>query len=209
MTKEEYKRIIELLDEGKTEELRIYLNQRMDSRYINMVLNTIKQLIDSDCETEFPSYYQRTELHQGVQKLYKGFYSELDSGFVMCHKKSNIFELYDRSILTPKIIQSLEGSYYFDTDEKRESNVQKIKTIFSGCSKNEAKAIFSTNKEDKDIIANTMDGNELIIPSEYYTVAHNLLGEDTLEYAYKDSLGIYFSSPRGRAIVAIKKRTRM
>ena len=75
MNKEEYKTIINLLNENKIDELRKYLDNRMNSKYTSQVQKTILKLINSDCDRQYPSYYQRTQLHEVVKKYYRGFYT--------------------------------------------------------------------------------------------------------------------------------------
>ena len=202
MNKEEYNTILKLLDDGNKEELKKYLDKRINIKYINSVQKAITNLINSDCSKEYPSYYQRVNLHSGVIKLYKGFYNEIDNGFVICHKRANAFQLYDRSILTPKIINMLEGSYYFNKEEDRISKSQKLINILSSFNESKLKPIFSKCIDEKNIIVWSSDGYELVVPNDYYVIAHKLLGEDTLEYI--TSTGIYFNSHKGKALVTRK-----
>ena len=196
MNKEEYNIIMDYLNEGKIEDLKKYM---MENKYINSLQKTLTELINSNCEKKYPSYYQRVNLKKGIVKLYRGLYAEMDNGFIICHDESNIFQLYDKSILTPKMIDMLEGSYHFWNGEKRKEYIQIINEIFSDLNKDKLKQIFSTKEENNKITAYSKNGYEIMIPKKYYNFAHNILGDDTSEYISGN--GVYFDSPKGKALV--------
>ena len=200
MNKEEYKTIINLLNENKIDELRKYLDNRMNSKYVSQVQKTLLKLINSDCDRQYPSYYQRTQLHEGVKKYYRGFYTKVDNGFIICHGNGTAFQLYDRSILSSEIIDILERSYYYYFDEEeRKKHSQRLINIFSDLNEKNVKKISSINENKTNVIASTSDEQKIIISTEYYKIAHKLLGEDVLEYISGNAM--YFNSPNGKALV--------
>lgn len=195
MKKEEYNIIMSYLNDGKIEELKKYL---IDCNY-SSEQETLLKLINSDCDKIYPSYYQRVELKKGVMKVYNGFYTEMGNGFVILHRDSNIFQIYDRNILTPKMVEMLEGSLKYSQEGQRQKYTQIVYDAFSELNKDKLKPVYSKNEDGKCIVVKTKDGQELTFPAEYCIIAHKLLGEDTSEYIIKD--GMYFDSPKGRAIV--------
>ena len=77
MDKTEYKTIMSLLSEDKIDELKQYLEKRMNSKYSDNARKAIMSLINEDCIKDYPSYYQRTKLHQSVLKTYCGILQKL------------------------------------------------------------------------------------------------------------------------------------
>ena len=195
ISKKEYDTILKLLEEGKIQEIKEYLTEQLNIEYINSARKTIMELINSDCDKKYPSYYERTKLHKGVLKLYRGIYTEVGNGFVICHKDSNLFQLYDRSILTPEINNILSANV-FQYDEKK---TQKIIDSLSKFDKDNLKLISLKKKEKEDLVIYSKEGYKLIIPNEYYVIAHKLLGDDVNEYIFDG--GIYIDSSKGKAIV--------
>lgn len=195
ISKKEYDTILKLLEEGKSSEIKEYLTEQLNIEYINSARKTIMELINSDCDKKYPSYYERTKLHKGVLKLYRGIYTEIGNGFVICHKDSNLFQLYDRSILTPEINNMLSANVFQDNEQK----TQRIIECFSKLDKDNLKLISLKKKEKENLIILTKDGYKITIPNEYYVVAHRLLGDDVNEYIFDG--GIYIDSSKGKAIV--------
>lgn len=205
MTKEEYKKIIELLDENRIEELKKYLDERMNSKYINGVRKAINDLIDNDCDKDYPSYYARTVLHYGVTKIYKGIYGETDKGFIILHKRSNAFELYDKSVLTDNIAQALESSCVYSDERKRKG--EELSNLLSNLANKDLTPIYSFNQDKNNTEVWSADGAaSMVVPTMYYKIAHKLLGEQAKEYMIQEANGVYFDSPNGRALV-LKKKT--
>ena len=196
MKQEEYKIIMEYLNEGKIDDLKKYL---IDCNY-SSEQETLLKLINSDCIKKFPSYFQHTKQKKGTLKMYRGFYTEMEKGFVIIHRDSNLFQIYDKSILTPKMIEMLEGSYKYKDEGQRQKYTQIVRDVFSELNnKEKLKSIYSTNEDGKYYVVESEDGQELTFPTEYCNIAHKLLGEDTSEYIVKN--GMYFDSPKGRAII--------
>ena len=198
MKKNEYEKINKLLDEGNIDELRDYLDECIGVRKYSATIKAIMELIETDCIRKYPSYYERTQLHKGSFKVYRGFYSKLENGFVICHKGSNIFRLYDDKILTPemkKILEtSIEGNSLSDTQEKE----KKILDVLSNVSLN-SKPVLSTSEDGNATTSYTLDKEiSLQVPTKYYKAAHKILGEDTKEYINEDK-ALYLTSPIGQA----------
>lgn len=204
MNKKEYEEITKFLDDGQIEELRKYLDERMNSKYINGVRKAINDLIDNDCDKKYPSYYARTRLHYGVIKIYKGIYSETDKGFIILHKRSNAFELYDKSILTDNIAQALERSCVYSDERKRKG--EELSNLLSKLVSKDLTPIFAVDQDSNYTKVSSGDGQvSMVVPTMYYKIAHKLLGEQAKEYMIQEANGVYFDSPNGRALVLKKK----
>lgn len=204
MNKKEYENIMQLLEKNKIEELKKYLDERMNSKYINGVRKAINDLIDNDCDKEYPSYYARTVLHYGVIKIYKGIYGETDKGFIILHKRSNAFELYDKSVLTDNIAQALERSCVYSDERKRKG--EELSNLLSNLANKDLTPIYSFNQDKNNTKVWSADGEaSMVVPTMYYKIAHKLLGEQAKEYMIQEANGVYFDSPNGRALVLKKK----
>ena len=201
MNKEEYKTIMKLLEEEKIDELKMYLDERINSKYIDGARKALLELIDNDSEKKYPSYYARKNLHHGVMKLYRGLYTATENGFVICHKMSNLFELYDKSILTPNIKEMLEATSMYNDLGKIESLPGLVsKTI----KKENLRPVFCTQIDKENVRTSTGDYDEsLYVPTKYYKIAHKLLGKETKEWMFE--IGLYFESPKGKALVLKRK----
>ena len=198
MNKNEYEKINKLLDEGKIDELRDYLDERIGIRKYSASIKAIMELIETDCYRKYPSYYERTQLHKGSFKVYRGFYSKLENGFVICHKDSNIFRLYDDKILTPEMKKILETSI----EDKNSLDIQKKEGVILDVLSNASltsKLVLSTSKEGNVTTSYTLNKEiALPVPTGYYNAAHKILGKDTKEYI-DGNKGLYLSSPIGQA----------
>ena len=196
MKKHEYEKINKLLDEGNIDELRDYLDECIGVRKYSATIKAIMELIETDCIRKYPSYYERTQLHKGSFKVYRGFYSKLENGFVICHKGSNIFRLYDDKILTPGMKKILETS--IDGNSLSETQEKKILDILSNPSLN-SKPVLSTSEDGNVTTSYTLDKEiSLSVPTKCYLSAHKILGEDTNEYIDEDK-ALYLTSPIGQA----------
>ena len=166
------------------------MGQRVNKTNIR---KSIMELINSHCSIKYPTYCQRIH-HVGIKKTYRGFYTKLDSGFIICHRNSNLFKLYDDSILTPKIEEILEKS-------KPNSELEnKMIGIFDYTDSSTMNPVIFACREEDIITAWTPKGS-VSVPNKYYEKAHELLGPQTEKYVDEDSKGIYFESPRGKALV--------
>ena len=206
MEKEEYNKIIELLDNKKYDEIRDYVEKRKDIKYIKGARKAIMSLIDSSCLKDYPSYYQRTH-HQGIVKTYLGFYEKTEKGFILVHDNSNIFEIYNDEILTPDIEGMLRRSLTLGDSEDRLKQLKIIKNIISSL-ENEGNMIIDRTEEGYKEVKAYADYccSSVVIPSDYYNITHKLLGEDTEEYIYDCEMGLYFKSSKGKALIlGIKK----
>lgn len=203
MNKAEYNKIMMYLEQNKIDELKKYLDERMNSRYYNNIRRAIMDLISSDCTIDNPSYYQRTELHQGPIKVYNGLFTKTDNSFILCHKLSNAFLLHDFSILTPDIEKSFGRPYSKD----EESNVKKLQKIFSSIDKRFKLPVYSTNVEEKFLRAWSLDGDEdAIVPNEYCVMATRLLGDNASMFTDKNGSGVFFESPTGKALILSRRQ---
>ena len=201
MDKKEYTKIMKLLDEGKIDELKQYLDKRMHAKYLENARKAIMSLINGDCFKECPSYYQRVDLHQGILKIYCGIFDKTESGIVLAHKNSNLFELYDEELLNANLEEILKRSNSFDWENKKQK-LEIIKTILANLDAQYQREVQSTSKKDKCIEAQSSNENvSVIVPSNYYTIAHQLLGEQVKEYMNDEGKGIYLKSPNGKALI--------
>jgi len=204
MNKKEYEEITKFLDDGQIEELRKYLDERMNSKYINGVRKALNDLINNDCNKDYPSYYAKTTFHAGVLKIYRGFYGETDKGFIILHKRSNAFELYDKSVLTDNIAQALERSCVYSDERKRKG--EELSNLLSNLANKDLTPIYSFNQDENNTKVWSADGEaSMVVPTMYYKIAHKLLGEQAKEYMIQEANGVYFDSPNGRALVLKKK----
>ncbi len=199
MNKNEYETIIKLLDEEKINELRKYLDERINIKDVNKVRKAIMSLINNHCEIDYPSYQARVERHEGPKKYYRGIYSEVDNGLVMLHRQSNAFQLYDRSILTPNIIKILEGTQFYNNKKTILSMSKSIIDFFGKLSTDELIPIQNAEGKEKVTTLLTETDIEFSVPSQYYEIAHQMLGEDIEEYAFEK--GLFVDSPKGRALI--------
>ena len=158
-----------------------------------IIRKTIMELINSDCDRKYPTYCQRIN-HCGVKKTYRGFYTKLDSGFIICHKNSNLFKLYDDTILTPNIEEILDRS---KPDSKFEDQMI---GLFNTKNDGYKEPVIFANLDDKFITAWTPK-QTIVVPSKYYIIAHKLLGNQTEKYIDEKANGIFFESPKGKALV--------
>lgn len=206
MDKTEYKTIMSLLNEGKIDELKQYLDKRMNSKNLNNVRKTIMSLINDDCMKDYPSHYQRTYLHQGVLKTYCGIFTKTEDGIIIIHKDSNLFQLYDESILNPTLEEIMERTCSLGVERKKE-RLEAAKRLLSNTNNRFQKEIWYTSEDDEYIEA--WPSNEAIstyVPKKYYDIAHSLLGEQVKEYMDNNGNGIYLKSPNGKALIMRMKR---
>ena len=202
MRDEEYQTIMKLLNDNKIDDLKKYLDSRINSKYYKSVQKIITEFINNNCDIEYPSYYQRTQ-HQGIRKYYRGLYIEIDDGFVISPNSGNVFQLYDRSVLTPKISEALKNSYRYHDEEERIKIKGGVIKLFSKA--NEIKSPLHAKKSKEGIIvAGSTNGTQIMVPEEYYEIAQKILGNDTTEYI--TNFGMYFDSPRGKALVMRMER---
>ena len=215
MDKTEYETINKLVDEGKLKELKEYLDERMDANYIKAARQAIMSLINSDCIKEHPSYYERVELHQGIIKTYLGLFEKTENGIVICHKDSNIFELYNEKILNSSLKDILKRTADFGDINEKKYKLESIKRALTSLDKKCQREIVYTSEEANNIEAWTstvQTGSSykdlsVIVPSNYYKIAHKLLGEKTEEYMYSKGDGLYLKSPKGKALI-MRKNTK-
>lgn len=201
MNKTEYNTITKLLDEGKIDELKQYLDKQMDTIYLKSARKVLMNLINSDCETEYPSHYQRVELHQGIRKTYRGIFTRNENGLILLYRDSNLFELYNEEILTPSMKDILERTCSFEQETKKQK-LEGIKRVIADLDKTVQREVAYISHDEKCIEAwSSNEKVSVIVPSEYYTIAHQLLGEKVEEYMDNEGTGICLKSSNGRALI--------
>ena len=206
MNREEYNKINNLLDLGKIDELRTYLDERLNTKEIAKVRKVLKELINSDYCIEYPTYYEKTILNKGITKIYKGFYIQRENSFIICHGNANIFELYDKRILTKDMKEMLENSNLIADTKRKDAIVSALPDIY----KDFCKPVFFSDKSDKYVEVSTGTYEESVeVPRIYYEIAEKLLGDKVSKYIDKNAKGVYFESSNGKALVLGKKQNRV
>jgi len=209
MTKEEYEKIKLLLDQGKIDELNKYLDDRMDSKYINKARKAVMQIIDDDCETEYPSYYERVNLHLGIKKYYKGVITSTESGLIIFHKNSNLFKLYNGKILNETIEQIIERNAKYSHKKERNKIIESAQRSDDNLDKNFTEEVICSDNVNDDIVLLSEDENvSARVPGYYYSIAHKLLGDEVEEHIHKSGSGLYLKSPYGKAVIMSRVRKR-
>lgn len=201
MDKTEYKTIMSLLSEDKIDKLKQYLEKRMNSRYSNNARKAIMSLINEDCIKDYPSYYQRTKLHQSVLKTYCGIFTKTDDGIILLHKGSNLFQLYDENVLDSTLEEIMERSWSYGVETKNKK-LEFAKRLLSILDNRYQKDIYCTREDDKHIeVWPSDEATSVYVPKNYYDTAHILLGEPVEEYMDNKGNGIYLKSPNGKALI--------
>ena len=207
MDKTEYKKIINFLDKGQIDELRKYLDDRMDLKELKKVKKVLMDLINSDYYNEYPSYYQRKNHDEKVKKVYNGIFEKTESGIIVLHQNSNLFQIYNKEVLNPNLEQLLEYNreyYNQHHDIKRETMLDKIQTGLADLDKRYKKKAYFFDLTDDDRYVEVSDRYEkasALIPNRYYKMAHQLIGDETDEYLDSKGSGVYIKSNYGRALI--------
>lgn len=201
MDKTEYKRIINYLDEGKIDELREYLDNRMDYLELKNTRKVIMDLINDDCIREY-SKYRQSSGRRKMEKTYIGILEETDNGIVMLHKGGNLFNLYNNELIDDNIEEIMERSNKLRSDSLREDQLASLQRILSTVDDKYQRGIAYTSECDQLLEAYTQNEDiSVLVPIKYYTFAHQLLGEETKEYTNNNGTGIYLKSTKGKALI--------
>ena len=209
MTKEEYAKIKELLDQGKTEEIYKYLEERINAKYINKARTAIMKIIDDDCEIEYPSYHQRVNLHMGVRRYYKGIITKTENGLIIFHKNSNIFNLYNNCILNQTLLDIISRNEKYSDEQERNRKISLIESQNRHLDTNYPMLVNFTHTEKSNTELWPYDESvSALVPTYYYDIAHQLLGEDTKEFINKTGSGVCLRSEYGSAVIMSRRRTK-
>lgn len=209
MTKEEYAKIKELLDQGKTEEIYKYLEERINAKYINKARTAIMKIIDDDCEIEYPSYHQRVNLHMGVRRYYKGIITTTESGLIIFHKNSNVFNLNTTGIVNKTIEDIICRNEKYSDDTERNRKISLIESQNRHLDTNYPMLVNFTHIEKGNTELWPYDESvSALVPTYYYDIAHQLLGEDTKEFINKTGSGVCLRSEYGSAVIMSRRRTK-
>ena len=208
MDKTEYKRIINYLDEGKIDELRRYLNDRMNLKELKNVEKVLMNLLESDCYRMYPSFYERLNGLGKMKKVYNGIIEKTENGIIVFHESSNLFELYKEEISNTNLENMIEynRNFYDDNDghrEKREDMLYKIQDKLDGLDKKYHKKVIYTSTDDHRYVRllDRYEKIDVFVPNRYYTIAHQLIGDNTEEYLDSKGTGVYMKSTHGRALI--------
>ena len=209
MTKEEYTKIKELLDQGKTKEIYEYLEERINAKYINKARNAIMKIIDDDCEIEYPSYHQRVNLHMGVRRYYKGIITTTDSGLIIIHRNSNIFNINTTAIINDTVEGIITRNEKYSDDAERSKKISQVESQSMHLDTNFPMLVNCTHTEKGNTELWPYDESvSAIVPTFYYDIAHELLGEDTKEYISESGSGLCLKSKYGSAVIMSRIRTK-
>lgn len=205
MNKKERETILKLLDENNLDEIRKYIEDTADSKYISSARKTIKDIINGNCVQEHPSYYSRVYLNKGIDKSYKGIFLENQNGFIICDGPGYAFELYNKHILTPEMKLVLERSDFIGNIDEKAKNKEMLLKIFSSIDRGTS-PIFCTMEEGKTVtawLANRL--SSISVPCNCYKEAHKLLGDSVEEFVIESGNGLYLKSTNGKALIMRNK----
>lgn len=209
MTKEEYEKIKLLLDQGKTKEIYKYLEERINAKYINKARTAIMKIIDDDCEIEYPSYHQRVNLHMGVRRYYNGIITTTESGLIIFHRNSNVFNLNTIGIVNKNIEDVICRNKKYSDDTERNRKISLIESQNKHLDTNYPMLVNFTHTEKGNTELWPYDESvSALVPTYYYDIAHELLGEDTKEFISKTGSGVCLRSEYGSAVIMSRRRTK-
>ena len=166
-------------------------------------------LIKDDCIKKYPSYAKRMSGNSSVLiKQYNGYCIESDKGCIICHKNSNIIELYDRRFISQDTIDLLTKNTLNNYPlEKYISLIMKFNEVFNLYSNvDEMNPVSYTTKENKYINIYDNNKNYITMPELYYDVFEELLGFPEAGYITSDKKALYMKSEKGRALILRNRR---
>ena len=209
MDKTEYKKIINYLDEGKIDELRKYLDDRMDLKELKNVKKVLMNLLESDYYRRYPSYTQRLNGEGKMKKVYNGIFEKTENGIIVFHENSNLFELYNTEILNTSLENMMEYNrdYYNENvahKVKRGEMLDRIQEGLDGLDDRYYKEVsYLQITDDRRYVRlfNKDEKLDVLVPNRYYTIAHQLIGDSTDEYLDSKGTGVYMISAHGRALI--------
>ena len=209
MDKTEYKKIINYLDEGKIDELRKYLDDRMNLKELKNVKKVLMNLLESDYYRRYPSYTQRLNGEGKMKKVYNGIFEKTENGIIVFHENSNLFELYNTEILNTSLENMMEYNrdYYNENvahKVKRGDMLDRIQEGLDGLDDRYYKEVaYLQITDDRRYVRlfNKDEKLDVLVPNRYYTIAHQLIGDNTDEYLDSNGTGVYMKSAHGRALI--------
>ena len=209
MDKTEYKKIINYLDEGKIDELRKYLDDRMDLKELKNVKKVLMNLLESDYYRRYPTYTQRLNGEGKMKKVYNGIFEKTENGIIVFHENSNLFELYNTEILNTSLENMMEYNrdYYNENvahKVKRGDMLDRIQEGLDGLDDRYYKEVaYLQITDDRRYVRlfNKDEKLDVLVPNRYYTIAHQLIGDNTDEYLDSKGTGVYMKSAHGRALI--------
>ena len=209
ISKIEYETMMRLIYNNEIDELKDYLNSRVNGKHINSIEKAILSLIKDDCIKKYPSYAKRMSGNSSVLiKQYNGYCIESDKGCIICHKNSNIIELYDRRFISQDTIDLLTKNTLNNYPlEKYISLIMKFNEVFNLYSNvDEMTPVSYTTKENKYINIYDNNKNYITMPELYYDVFEELLGFPEAGYITSDKKALYMKSEKGRALILRNRR---
>ena len=212
MRKEEYEKICGFIEKEDLAGLKKYVDTVMDNNNLLPARRAVMELVNQDSEKEYPSYYQRVELHQGIRKYYNGVIAKIEDGLLIFHMNSNIFYLNNEKIIDKELNDIITRNIKYSNKENRDNTIASTKKYLTKVDSNYITPVVTISDntngitdvevwpEDKSFSA--------LVPGNLYRIAHELLGKQVEQYVKEPGDALYLKSPLGKAVIGSRVRKR-
>ena len=128
-------------------------------------------LLESDYYRRYPNYTQRLNGEEKMKKVYNGIFEKTEN---VAHKvkRGDMLDIIQEGL------DGLDDRYYKEVSYLQITDDRRYVRLF--------------NKDEK---------LDVLVPNRYYTIAHQLIGDNTDEYLDYKGSGVYMKSAHGRALI--------